>query len=609
MKHVLIIDDDACHRELLASVMQTDGYRVSTAGNGVQGMAAMSGFIPDLVLLDMKMPGMDGPSVLAQMRQSERLARVPVVMLTCIADRARIAAAVKLRISGYLLKAQFSMEALTKCVHGALAETTGPASEGAQPAPTRPACTEPAQGAVESGPSGPSLFSAAPRATDTIHRERHWAIDIRGGLKGLKPLMTRSELTAMVDACGQLKALAPTVSQVLSLTGNERASIESVSRAIAQDQAIALKVLKLGNSAVFTRGEPLDSVHKAVVRIGIERIRQAVLNLAVIDRFASEAFAGPLDTLQFWEHAIAVGLIAAELAHEESERLADAAFTMGLLHDVGRVIYAEQLGITYIDIIKAAQDLGAPLEQVESRLLLMNHADVMDRVLRAWGFPKELVEPIVHHHLSPANARNAAPKQLSETVRLGLADRLAHALMLGASGNETVYPVAEHCQALRVGGATIRKIEEMARRQTDDVKYAMLSKSSAAPWPQRRDQLRSMLNGPLRIHFVSRDPDTDAYRIFCGNISDPACEQRANLIVAHVPSSRDRAAVSSLVAAADEAHGLREVAAIVLSPGGEHGLDGNAAARDCLRVATPFQVTRFIEAVNGVLAGVSAKAA
>ncbi|MEX2219926.1 MAG: HDOD domain-containing protein, partial [Phycisphaerales bacterium] len=434
-------------------------------------------------------------------------------------------------------------------------------------------------------------------------------VDLAGGLKGLRPMLTRSDLLAKVDASAQLKALTPTVAQVLKLTASDRTSIETVSRAIAQDQAIALKILKLSNSAAYTRGEPVDSVQKAVVRIGLDRIRQAVLNLAVIDQFTSAAFQGPLNTLQFWEHAIATGLIAAELAHAQGEKEADAAFTMGLLHDVGRIIYAEQLGPAYVEVIHAAQALGAPLEQVESRLLLMSHADVMDRILHAWGFANHLVNPIVHHHLSPANARNVAPKQLTEILRLGLADRLAHALLLGASGNDTIYPIDEHCQALRLDGAAIQRVEETARTETDNMKFTMLSNTSGAPWPKRRDELRSMLNAPFRPLFVSAEPRVDSYRMFCDALADPGGEEPPNVAIVHLAAGRDRAGVSQALLAAERERGVQELPAVVLSPGAKLTLEGPAATRRSELLATPVQAQRLLDAVGMLLEGRAAWAA
>jgi len=73
------------------------------------------------------------------------------------------------------------------------------------------------------------------------------------------------------------------------------------------------------------------------------------------------------------------------------------------------VILAELLGDLYAQVLSSAADQMLPVEQVESRLLMLNHAEVMDRVLRAWRFPKDLVGPIVLHHLSAGNIGRQRP--------------------------------------------------------------------------------------------------------------------------------------------------------------------------------------------------------
>lgn len=585
MKTVLIVEDMAVFREPIEAILQREGFRTICAANGAEGLAALSVETPDLVLLDLGMPVMDGLTMLRRMREVPRLASTPVIVLSVIADKARIVDAARAGIAGYMLKSQFSLQQLMDRIREQVEGTA-----------------EPAAGAGESSPSpGPVGAAGQDRAVGP-------AGDAIAALKALKPRLTRTEIYDRVQECDQLKALSPTVSQVLKLTGNARCPIEKVARAIAQDHAIALKILRLANSAVFTRGEPVDSVQKAVVRIGLERIRQAVLNIAVVERFASAKFDEELSTPQFWEHAIACGIISSELAHAVAPEQAEAAFTMGLLHDVGRVIYAEQLGDIYLEVLRTARTMQLPLEQVESRMLLLNHADVMDRVLHTWSFPKDLINPIVFHHLSPGNVRNVALHQVDETLRLNLANRLAHAMLLGSSGNDTIYPTGEVCQALRVGGDLIARIEACAREQTDDIKFAMLASGSGDVWPQRREQIRAKLPTQFRPLFVGMSPETDAYRIFCAQLADPA-DEPANIAVVHIAGPRERSAVSARLAEAEAAAGVGGLPAVVLSPAAKLSLEGAVASRRCVQLPTPIAVSRFVAAALMLLDAAPAKQA
>lgn len=94
--HVLHVDDDDDIREIVALVLEEmGGIRVTSAAGGQDALDAMALHRPDMVLLDVMMPGMDGPTVLRRIRDDPALAELPVVFLTAKSlrqDRARLQA-------------------------------------------------------------------------------------------------------------------------------------------------------------------------------------------------------------------------------------------------------------------------------------------------------------------------------------------------------------------------------------------------------------------------------------------------------------------------------------------------------------------------------------
>ena len=82
-RHVLVVDDDATIREIASiSLAHFGGFEVEQADGGEAGLAAARARRPDAVLLDVMMPGLDGPSVLRALREDPGTADVPVVFLT-----------------------------------------------------------------------------------------------------------------------------------------------------------------------------------------------------------------------------------------------------------------------------------------------------------------------------------------------------------------------------------------------------------------------------------------------------------------------------------------------------------------------------------------------
>ena len=98
---VLVIDDDRNTRDLLIRILTREGYRTITAWNGTEGLRLAREFHPDLITLDVMMPGMDGWTVLGELKKDESVRSIPVIMVTIDDDRGR---AVALGAAEYLTK-------------------------------------------------------------------------------------------------------------------------------------------------------------------------------------------------------------------------------------------------------------------------------------------------------------------------------------------------------------------------------------------------------------------------------------------------------------------------------------------------------------------------
>ncbi len=82
-RHILIIDDEDDIREVAALTLEaTAGWQVSTASSGAEGIAKALSEQPEAILMDVMMPGMDGPTTYRQMQQTPAIAHIPVMLLT-----------------------------------------------------------------------------------------------------------------------------------------------------------------------------------------------------------------------------------------------------------------------------------------------------------------------------------------------------------------------------------------------------------------------------------------------------------------------------------------------------------------------------------------------
>jgi len=125
--HILVVDDEPSMLKYLQTVLELDSYRVSTASNGTEAVEKVQRSNPDLVLLDMVMPGADGLETLQRIRETRPATKV--VMLSCVRDTRKVAQAMRLGAQDYLSK-PVQKEEMEEVLRFCL-ENTDPSSPGA----------------------------------------------------------------------------------------------------------------------------------------------------------------------------------------------------------------------------------------------------------------------------------------------------------------------------------------------------------------------------------------------------------------------------------------------------------------------------------------------
>ena len=104
MSKILIIDDDPSLREVIKVSLETAGYEVIEADNGLSGVPLACAQLPDLVLCDVRMEKMDGYRTLAALRQENSTAPIPCILMTGQADKAGMRQGMELGADDYLAK-------------------------------------------------------------------------------------------------------------------------------------------------------------------------------------------------------------------------------------------------------------------------------------------------------------------------------------------------------------------------------------------------------------------------------------------------------------------------------------------------------------------------
>ncbi|MEM1128184.1 MAG: response regulator [Bacteroidota bacterium] len=104
MKKITLIDDENNLRDSISEILTEEGFNVTTARNGREGLAAVRETSPDAIICDVMMPVMDGFGVLKEVRSDENLRHTPFLFLTAKSDVSDVTAGLEAGVDGYVLK-------------------------------------------------------------------------------------------------------------------------------------------------------------------------------------------------------------------------------------------------------------------------------------------------------------------------------------------------------------------------------------------------------------------------------------------------------------------------------------------------------------------------
>ena len=103
-KKILVVDDDPAALRLVQYILQREGYEVITASNGLEGLRKATGESPDLIVLDIMLPGIDGFEIASRLRGQPSTSRTPIIMMSAKARDIDKATGLKVGADDYITK-------------------------------------------------------------------------------------------------------------------------------------------------------------------------------------------------------------------------------------------------------------------------------------------------------------------------------------------------------------------------------------------------------------------------------------------------------------------------------------------------------------------------
>ncbi|HBS29888.1 MAG TPA: hypothetical protein DEB06_10680 [Phycisphaerales bacterium] len=201
--------------------------------------------------------------------------------------------------------------------------------------------------------------------------------------------------------------------KVIQLVNDPNASLKHFADAIGADPALTGRLLRTANSAYYAQRQPVTQLHRAMVLLGIDRLKAMALGFHLTQ--AAAANEDQNSTKQVWTQSLFRAWLAFRIAEMFDRRLSGEAFIVGLMLDAGIPMMGELAGEQYPGVVAGAQG-PTKAYAAEFKGLPFTHVDVAAALCRMWKLPPTLARPICLHHSPAEPVREKDPVSLLHAV-------------------------------------------------------------------------------------------------------------------------------------------------------------------------------------------------
>ena len=265
-----------------------------------------------------------------------------------------------------------------------------------------------------------------------------------------------------LQALGQLPPFSPVLDKLMATLAREDVMLTELADWIEKDAVLAGNVLRIVNSAAYGRSASVSSVRQAIAILGTVKLRNIVLAMQVARMLTQLKLPKGWSDSRFNLHATATALMADLLAQYLPIDYAEGAFIAGLMHDIGKLMFAVGIPDAYAEVCEMQKQSGRAAVECEFELLGITHPELSLAVLEKWQLPIPVRSAVRYHHNPDADS--SAPGLMALSRAIQLADHAVNhfGISLFPPDGELEDP-APLLEACGLGDRTARVIESFKK--------------------------------------------------------------------------------------------------------------------------------------------------
>lgn len=206
----------------------------------------------------------------------------------------------------------------------------------------------------------------------------------------------KCDIEFLLEEVVTLPSLPGTVASIMRMVADPKCSLAAVAKAISADPPLAMKTLRLVNTAYYGLRQKVMTIEHAVVLLGTKVIKNLAFTATVFD-----IMKGGVG--EFFHHSVTCGMATRALMEvctkESSAESSDEAFVFGLLHDIGKVMFQQFMPEEYVKVAEMVRERKIPWYKAEQEVIGIDHARLGARLAEKWKLPDHLIGGIAGHHV------------------------------------------------------------------------------------------------------------------------------------------------------------------------------------------------------------------
>lgn len=231
------------------------------------------------------------------------------------------------------------------------------------------------------------------------------------------------KLSQLFKNIKQLPVLPILLIELMESFTNEDVRVEDIAKKIGMDQSISAKVIRMANSAAYHRGKEVESIERAVIRLGFNQVRRIVVATSLSNVFPKTP---GFDKSKFWQDTFTTASIAKALATHTNVNQ-ETAFTCAMMHNIGELLL-QIVKPKECALVALAVESGEPRLSAQREIFGLDYSEVGAELARQWDFSTVFCDAI-EQQLDPLSYETPS----KEAILIRLAVFASFALAAGLS--------------------------------------------------------------------------------------------------------------------------------------------------------------------------------